>query len=71
MTKLKTYEVYVISCGVKSLILRTTKKKDAIQKYTVLVSSNQRPRVSIDGEQLTICEADKNFNKANLRGRKQ
>lgn len=69
MAELKTYEVYEISCGVKALILRTAKKREAVKKYTALVNTGHRPRVSVDGNQLTISEADKHFNQ-NSCGRK-
>lgn len=70
MRVLKTYEIYVISLGVKSLILRTTKKQDVVKKYTALVNAGSRPRVSIDGEQLPIYKAEREFNK-NSAGRRK
>ena len=55
--KLKTYEVYTVSCGVKNIILTTTDKREATRKYSTLCGGGALPRIAIDGKQLTIEEA--------------
>ena len=56
--KLHTYEIYLIVQGTKSTILTTTDKREATRKYSTLCGGGALPRISIDGKQLTIEEAN-------------
>lgn len=60
---LKTYELYTLSMGEKYLLERTTNKSEVVKRYTAMLTAGSCPRVSVDGEQLTIAKADDNFNK--------
>lgn len=55
--KIKTYEVYTVSCGVKNIILTTTDKKECEKTYSRLCYTGALPRIAIDGRQLTIAES--------------
>jgi hypothetical protein len=52
------YEVYTINQGIKRLIMKTGDWDEAAKKYK-RHSEHGGARLSIDGRQLPICEADK------------
>ena len=52
------YEVYTINQGVKRIILKTDDLSEAMKKYK-RHAERGGARLSIDGRQLPICEADK------------
>lgn len=54
-----TYEVYTITCGVKSPPFITHKKAEAVECYSSLRYTGALPRISVNGRQLTIAEATK------------
>ena len=56
---MKTYCVYTIYFGVKTEFLRTSDKKAACRKYRELKNNFGWPRLSINGKQLYIDEADR------------
>ena len=56
---LKTYEIYTITCGHKSLLYTTTSRKEAVNFYSKLCGGGALPRIAIDGKQLTIAECIK------------
>lgn len=53
------YEVFTISCGVKSPILTTNRREEAVECYSMLRYTGALPRISVNGRQLTIAEATK------------
>lgn len=60
MTKHR-YEIYIVSMGEKFLMLETTVKKEAMRMYAQERAREALVRVAVDGEQLPIYLADKNF----------
>lgn len=55
------YEVYIVSMGEKYLMLETTVKKEAMRMYAQEMAREALIRVAVDGEQLPIYLADKEF----------
>lgn len=52
------YEVYTITAGIESSILRTDDRAQAVNEFVRMQSGERCARLRIDGRQLTIREAD-------------
>lgn len=59
------YEIYMIACGIETLVRQTDSYKAACVAYQSIAARGGYARVRIDAKTLRICEADR------LMGRKQ